>query len=89
MNIQMPLPSAPDAHKVIPSMTVSEIVRVFPPAMHVFSNYKIDLCCGGRHPLEMVATKHGLPLEQILCELDAAIEAADRNERAGLRGNRI
>lgn len=58
-----------------PKMTVAEIARRHPETMKVFAKHKIDLCCGGIHPLETVARKHGLDLDAILREIDAAAAA--------------
>jgi regulator of cell morphogenesis and NO signaling len=76
MNRNMTPASGQDAPlpRVDPQSTVEEIARRFPAALPVFDKYKIDLCCGGRHALAFVATKHQIPLESILKELDAALE---------------
>lgn len=37
---------------------------------------RLDLCCGGIHPLAFVAQKHGFSLEKILEELNAEITGA-------------
>lgn len=58
-----------------PKLTVEEIARRFPEALKVFERHRVDLCCGGRLPLEEVARKHGLDLARILKELEAAISA--------------
>ncbi|MBI3820673.1 MAG: DUF542 domain-containing protein [Planctomycetes bacterium] len=55
--------------------TVADIVRLHPETMRIFAKYRIDLCCGGRHPLALVATKHQLPLEALLTEIDEALAA--------------
>jgi iron-sulfur cluster repair protein YtfE (RIC family) len=57
------------------SMKVGDVARTWPETMKVFARYKLDLCCGGVHPLEFVAQKHGFELEQILQELNAVVEA--------------
>jgi regulator of cell morphogenesis and NO signaling len=57
------------------SMKVGDVARIWPETMSVFARYKLDLCCGGAHPLDFVARKHGLDLEQILRELNAAVES--------------
>ena len=57
-----------------PKRTIAEITRRFPASLKVFSKYRIDLCCGGVHPLEFVAHKRGLDLAQILRELDEALK---------------
>ena len=59
--------------KIDPKMTVSEIYARFPAALPVLAKYEIDLCCGGRHSLEMVAEKHGLDLQALLRDLDEAL----------------
>lgn len=58
--------------KIDPKLKVAEIARLYPKALPVFAKYKLDLCCGGVHPLEFVAQKHGLDLARILQELDQA-----------------
>jgi iron-sulfur cluster repair protein YtfE (RIC family) len=58
--------------KIDPNLTVALIAQRHPEAAKVFSKYKIDLCCGGVHPLNVVAQKHGLDLHRILKELEAA-----------------
>jgi hybrid cluster-associated redox disulfide protein len=54
-------------------MNVGEIARTWPETMKVFARYGLDLCCGGVHPLEYAAGKHGFNLEKVLEELNAAI----------------
>ncbi len=58
-----------------PTLTVAEIARRWPATGRVLADYKIDLCCGGKHPLAFVAGKHGVDLKKILAELEAAIAA--------------
>jgi hybrid cluster-associated redox disulfide protein len=54
-------------------MHVGEIARTWPETRKVFARYGLDLCCGGVHPLEYAAGKHGFDLDQVLAELNAAI----------------
>lgn len=54
-------------------MKVADIARAWPATMAVFARYNLDLCCGGAHPLEYVAKKHGFDLEKILGELNRAV----------------
>jgi len=42
--------------------------------MRIFSQYQLDLCCGGAHSLEFVAQRHGLDLSRLLAELNEAVE---------------
>ena len=53
---------------------VADVARIWPETMKVFARYKLDLCCGGGHPLNVVASKHGLDLERLLAELNAVVE---------------
>jgi iron-sulfur cluster repair protein YtfE (RIC family) len=62
--------------KISAQMKVSEIYRLYPAALPVLAKYKIDLCCGGRHELEVVAKKHGLDLARLLEDLQEAIKVA-------------
>ena len=59
-------------------MTVSELMRVHPSAMDVFIKRKM-LCVGcpteSFHTLEDVACIYGIALEQLLRELQGAIDA--------------
>jgi iron-sulfur cluster repair protein YtfE (RIC family) len=59
---------------ISPRMKVSEIHRLYPAALPVLAKYRIDLCCGGRHELEVVAKNHGLNLAQLLEALEKAIK---------------
>jgi iron-sulfur cluster repair protein YtfE (RIC family) len=56
-------------------MKVGDIARRWPETMRVFARYRLDLCCGGVHPLEFAAQKHGFSLDGILQELNAAVAA--------------
>jgi iron-sulfur cluster repair protein YtfE (RIC family) len=44
----------------------------------VLARYRIDLCCGGRHSLELVAQKHKVDLERLLKELEEAAAAKSK-----------
>ena len=58
---------------ITPEMKVGEISRTWPQTMRVFARYRLDLCCGGVHPLAYVAEKHGFSLEEMLAELNAEV----------------
>ena len=59
-----------------PRLAVFEIQQRHPAVLPVFAKYKIDLCCGGRHPLEEVAQKHGFDLPHLLIELEEALKTS-------------
>ena len=54
---------------------VSDIALRWPQTVTVFSQYNLDLCCGGAHSLGVAAEKHKLDLDQLLRALNEAIEA--------------
>jgi iron-sulfur cluster repair protein YtfE (RIC family) len=60
--------------KLDPQMTVAEIYARFPAALPVLAKYRIDLCCGGKHALQVVAEKHRLDLQALLRELEEALK---------------
>jgi iron-sulfur cluster repair protein YtfE (RIC family) len=60
--------------KIDPRTTVSELYARFPAALPVLAKYKIDLCCGGRLSLDLVAEKHKVDLEALLRELEEALK---------------
>ncbi len=57
------------------TMKVGDIAKIWPETMKVFARYGLDLCCGGVHPLNYAAQKHGFNLEKMLQELNAAVDA--------------
>jgi len=56
-----------------PALKVADIARQYPGTLAVFAKYRIDLCCGGQLPLEVVARKHAIDLERLLRELEEAV----------------
>lgn len=52
--------------------TVSEIAERSPALREILHRHGVDLCCGGVHPLAMAAQAHGVDLQLILAELNAA-----------------
>jgi iron-sulfur cluster repair protein YtfE (RIC family) len=59
--------------RIDPTMAVSELHRRYPALGPLFAKYRLDLCCGGAHSLQVVAKKHGLDLGRLLLELEDAI----------------
>lgn len=57
---------------IAPSATVGQIVERHPATAGVFGAHGLDLCCGGGKTLEFAARAHGVDLDQLLQELQAA-----------------
>ena len=52
--------------------TVSDIAERSPAMRAILHDRGLDLCCGGVHPLAMAAQAHGVDLQLLLDELNAA-----------------
>lgn len=57
--------------------TVNQVVASYPVALPVLGRHGIDTCCGGLKSLRDVASAHGIPLDQLLGELDDVINPRD------------
>lgn len=57
---------------IAPSATVAEIARRHPTTAGVLAKWRVDLCCGGSKALEFAAKAHGIDLDRLLEELQAA-----------------
>lgn len=53
--------------------TVGAIATEHPLSTRVFARHGIDFCCGGGRPLGDLCEEKGIPLEQMLGEIDAVI----------------
>lgn len=58
------------------TLTVHGAMERIPGAAAIFRRFGIDACCGGELPLTAAAERHGVELERLLRELDAAKAAA-------------
>ena len=57
-----------------PSTTVDEITNRYPETFDVFSQFGVDICCGGGMTLEEAAARDGVPLEKLVATLRARVE---------------
>ncbi|MGH9360029.1 MAG: DUF542 domain-containing protein [Terriglobia bacterium] len=60
---------------IVTDVLVGEIVRLYPATLKVFARCNLDLCCEAGLPLGDAARKHELDPDQLLRELNEAIEA--------------
>jgi len=58
--------------KIDPGRTLSQLATELPALLPVFDKYGLDYCCGGNRTLEVAAAERGIPLADILAELEAA-----------------
>ena len=60
--------------------TVGELAAEVPGAARIFEKYRIDYCCGGKHPVKTACQERGIALGVLSDELDRA--AASKPEQA-------
>lgn len=53
-------------------MIVNDVIKEFPKTIGVFSQFKIDSCCGGAATIEASATRDNAPLEELITALNEA-----------------
>lgn len=53
---------------------VSDIATGHPATIRVFQRHQIDFCCGGKTPLSEVCAAHGLDVNSVVAELEAAVD---------------
>ena len=58
---------------ISPTATLAAVAEQHPGTREVFGQQGLDLCCGGSKSLEFAARAHGLDLDVLLGELQAAI----------------
>jgi regulator of cell morphogenesis and NO signaling len=62
--------------------TVREIAIESPLTVRVFSNHKIDFCCGGRVPFDVACERAGADAALVMKELEQALESAPERSAA-------
>ena len=56
---------------------VGKIATKYPLATRVFSRYKIDFCCGGGVPLEIICKKNNLDTQAVIDAINTEIDASN------------
>lgn len=58
--------------KITKNVIVNDCIKLYPKTIGVFTQFKIDSCCGGAVSIEAAAKRDGADLDAILAALDAA-----------------
>ena len=53
-------------------MVVNDCIKAYPKTIGVFTQFKIDSCCGGAVSIEAAANRDGAPIDELLSALDRA-----------------
>lgn len=53
-------------------MIVNDCIKAYPKTIGVFTQFKIDSCCGGAVPIEDAAKRDGAALEELMNALNEA-----------------
>jgi regulator of cell morphogenesis and NO signaling len=62
--------------RIEPTMTVNEVVRLYPASIAVFNEYGIDTCCGGGVALAVAVQRDNVDLAEVLDRLQKVSEQA-------------
>lgn len=62
--------------RITGEMVINDVIQRYPWTLPVFHRLDVDSCCGGARTVARMATDHGLDLEEVLAELEAAAVAA-------------
>jgi regulator of cell morphogenesis and NO signaling len=57
--------------KITPDTFVADVATAQPAAVKVFQRYNIDFCCGGQQPLARASHAAGVPVDQLIAELQS------------------
>ncbi len=58
--------------KVTKDLIVNDCIKLYPKTIGVFTQFKIDSCCGGAVSIEAAAARDGAPLDGLLKALNEA-----------------
>lgn len=64
---------------VDPKQSLSAVVLDHPECLPVLQRHRIDYCCGGRATVAEASRAQGLPVEQLVAELQAAVDERRRD----------
>ncbi len=58
--------------KVSKDLVVNDCIKLYPKTIGVFTEFKIDSCCGGAVSIEAAAKRDGADLEALMKALEEA-----------------
>lgn len=57
---------------VTKDIVVNDCIKMYPKTIGIFTQFKIDSCCGGAVSIEAAAKRDGAPLEELMNALNEA-----------------
>lgn len=58
--------------KVTKDIVVNDCIKKYPKTIGIFTQFKIDSCCGGAVSIEAAAKRDGAPIEPLMKALNEA-----------------
>ena len=60
------------ADMITKDMVINDVIKKYPKTITVFSNFKVDSCCGGGFSIEKTAGMSGIDMDALLKSLNKA-----------------
>ncbi len=60
------------ADLITKDMVINDVIKKYPKTITVFSNFKVDSCCGGGFSIEKTAGMSGIDMDALLKSLNKA-----------------
>ncbi|MGQ3683509.1 MAG: DUF542 domain-containing protein [Candidatus Loosdrechtia sp.] len=54
-------------------MIINDVIKKYPKTITVFSNFKVDSCCGGGFSIEKTASMGGVNVDELLQALNKVV----------------
>lgn len=70
------------------NMPLADIVKVFPKAIEIFNQQRIDYCCGGKHSLEEALNEKNLDVDSYVINLNKELSEYDETQKSRLDQSR-
>jgi iron-sulfur cluster repair protein YtfE (RIC family) len=62
-------------------MVINDVIRKHPATIKVFNEHRVDSCCGGGASIETTAKRDGIAVEPLVDALNAAVRAAEGEQK--------